>query len=398
MRSSTVDVPGSRKRPKDRKAQIAQVAAELFCARGYHGVGLEEIAATVGISAPAVYRHFENKYAILVHATRSLVATTLIATRPLPAEDPWIVVSEMVEALAHVAVEHRKTAGLYQWEWRYLTPEHRAEFRTDLGVLLQRMVTALSAARPELSPADAGALARATFSVIGSISTHRAPIPKGRAEDILQAAAFQVLRGEPPTPLAPLPEQPRPRKLQVGSRREVLLAESITLFRRHGYHAVSIEDIGRAAGINASSVYRYFPGKADILAAAFHRASERVTEATAAALTGAKNNTDALHRMIESYVDLTFERSDLVSVYLAENNNLPESDRHELRKAQRLHVEEWVRLVGATRPVTPPEARVFVHAAINVVTDLSRWVHFDRRTAMDHHLVRLMHTVIGPVS
>jgi AcrR family transcriptional regulator len=51
-----------RKRPRDRKDRIAQVAAELFCARGYHGVSLDEIAAAVGISAPAVYRHFPNKY------------------------------------------------------------------------------------------------------------------------------------------------------------------------------------------------------------------------------------------------------------------------------------------------------------------------------------------------
>ena len=44
--------------------------AELFCERGYHRVGIDEIAAVVGISGPAVYRHFPNKYAMLAHATR----------------------------------------------------------------------------------------------------------------------------------------------------------------------------------------------------------------------------------------------------------------------------------------------------------------------------------------
>ncbi len=143
-------------------------------------------------------------------------------------------------------------------------------------------------------------------------------------------------------------------------------------------------------GINASSVYRVFPGKADILAAAFYRASERVSEATTVALDGAVDAADALRRLTESYVELTFERSDLVSVYLAENSNLPGGDRHELRKVQRLHVEEWVRLLTEVRPELPaPEARVLVHAALNLVTDLSRWVRFDRRTGMDAHLVRL---------
>ncbi|GIF21632.1 AcrR family transcriptional regulator [Actinoplanes tereljensis] len=396
MRSPTVDVSGGRKRPKDRKAQIAQVAAELFCARGYHGVGLEEIAAAVGISAPAVYRHFENKYAILVFATRGLVDSALTATSRPPEEDGWATLEDQLEALARLATTHRDTSGLYQWEWRYLTPEHRAEFGDDLTTLLRRLATPLSAARPALTPADAAALARAALSIFGSLGTHRAAIAKTRAEQALRQAAYAVLHDEPPTPAVAPARRAADPGLRSGSRREIVLAESIQLFREHGYHAVNIEDIGAAAGINASSVYRYFPGKANLLAAAFYRASERVSEATATALAGATNDVEALHRMIESYVDLTFERSDLVSVYLAENNNLPESDRHELRKVQRLHVEEWVRLLGAVRPDLPtPEVRVLVHAAINLVTDLSRWVRFDRGTGMDRHLVRLMTTVLG---
>jgi AcrR family transcriptional regulator len=135
---------------------------------------------------------------------------------------------------------------------------------------------------------------------------------------------------------------------------------------------VSIEDIGRAAGIQPSSVYRYFPGKADLLAAAYYRAAERMATATAASLDAATDLDDALRRLVEGYVDLTFNQTDLVSVYLAENNNLPEQDRHELRRIQRMQVEEWVRLLCGIRPDLPaPDARVLVHAALNVVTDLS---------------------------
>ncbi len=204
-----------------------------------------------------------------------------------------------------------------------------------------------------------------------------------------------MLRDEPPTPAPVTAAFARESMMRAGARREILLAEAIRLFHQHGYHAVGMDDIGGAAGITPSSVYRYFPGKADILAAAFYRASERVAEATDAALAGTNVPRTALYRMANSYVGLTFERSDLVSVYLAENNNLPEADRHELRKVQRLHVEEWVRLLVAVRPdLHSTEARVLVHAAQNVVTDLSGWVRFDRRTGMDRHLVRLMLTVL----
>ena len=377
-----------RRRPKDRKDQIAQAAAELFCERGYHGVSLEEIAAVVGISAPAVYRHFDNKYAMLVAATRGLIDASLAAT---DVDD----LHGLLAALAGLAVTHRKTGGLYQWEWRYLTEEHRLEFGEGLALLRRRVAVPVMAARPDLTAPDADAIARAVLSIFGSLCTHRAVIARGRAEEVLIRAAIRVVYGDPPTPPGRRPPAVPHVELRMTARRELLLTSAIRQFRERGYHAVNIEDIGQGAGINASSVYRYFPGKGELLAAAFYRASERVAEATAAAMDGARDKSDALRRMIASYVELTFERSDLVTVYLAENNNLPEADRHELRKVQRLHVEEWVRLLLALRPeLSASQARVLTHAALNLVTDLSRWVRFDRRTAMDHHLVRLMDTVL----
>ena len=54
-----------RRRPKDRKAQIARASAESFSALGYHAVSMEAIAAKVGISAPALYRHYANRDGLL---------------------------------------------------------------------------------------------------------------------------------------------------------------------------------------------------------------------------------------------------------------------------------------------------------------------------------------------
>ncbi|GAA0448479.1 TetR family transcriptional regulator [Paractinoplanes deccanensis] len=388
MRTAAPDQP-ARKRPKDRKAQLATAAAELFCERGYHGVGLGDIATAVGISGPAIYRHFDSKYAMLVHATRQLMDAVLSAT-----DLPGAHLDELFGVLARLAVEHRRVGGLYQWEWRYLDHRDRAGFRRDLGTLFERLSSRIAAKRRDLTGADVDALVRAVLSVFGSLSTHRAPIAKGRAEQMLPRMAWAVVSAQPPTPSyvqdSPFDE------VRVGTRREIILAESVRLFREHGYHGVSLDQIGLASGINASSVYRYFPGKADILAAAFYRASARVADATLTALNGAAGDEDALRRLAESYVNLTFERADLVSVYLSEFNNLPAADRHELRKAQRLHVEEWVQLLLLLRPgLQPPEARVLVHAALNVVTDLSRWVRFDRRSRMDEHLTGLMLTILA---
>ena len=61
-----------RRRPKDRKAQIAQASAEAFSALGYHGVSMDAIAARVGISAAALYRHYSSKYELFRDAVLNL--------------------------------------------------------------------------------------------------------------------------------------------------------------------------------------------------------------------------------------------------------------------------------------------------------------------------------------
>ncbi|HEY1574147.1 MAG TPA: TetR/AcrR family transcriptional regulator [Pseudonocardiaceae bacterium] len=44
-----------------RRAVIERAATEVFAERGYHGAGMDEIAARSGISVPVLYDHFPSK-------------------------------------------------------------------------------------------------------------------------------------------------------------------------------------------------------------------------------------------------------------------------------------------------------------------------------------------------
>ena len=48
-----------------RREQILSTAAELFAARGFHGVSVVDLGHACGISGPALYRHFASKDAML---------------------------------------------------------------------------------------------------------------------------------------------------------------------------------------------------------------------------------------------------------------------------------------------------------------------------------------------
>ncbi|MGO4533975.1 SACE_7040 family transcriptional regulator [Leifsonia sp. 2MCAF36] len=49
----------------DRRAALLEAAAGLFAERGFNGVSIEDLGSAVGISGPAVYRHFPSKQAVL---------------------------------------------------------------------------------------------------------------------------------------------------------------------------------------------------------------------------------------------------------------------------------------------------------------------------------------------
>src|SRR6478609_5935149 len=49
----------------DRRAALLDAAAGLFAERGYNGVSIEDLGSAVGVSGPAVYRHFPSKPAVL---------------------------------------------------------------------------------------------------------------------------------------------------------------------------------------------------------------------------------------------------------------------------------------------------------------------------------------------
>ena len=63
--------PTVKRRPKDRKEQILEQAVRLFTERGFHSVKLEDIAEAAGVTARALYRHYENKQALLAAVIRT---------------------------------------------------------------------------------------------------------------------------------------------------------------------------------------------------------------------------------------------------------------------------------------------------------------------------------------
>ncbi|WP_227998437.1 TetR/AcrR family transcriptional regulator [Nocardia australiensis] len=381
-----------RRRPKDRKVQIIRAAARAFSDRGYYPVGVDEIAAEVGISGPALYRHFRNKYALLVAAAEEGARHLLGIARA--ADDPQLEPSRRLDALIKAMSEHtidiRREAGLYRWERRYLEREDRVRIRKIYDDLNATVAAPIARLRPTAPPEDVATLAAAVLSAIASISAHRTALSTARLLPLLHDMCWSILGAElPPASSSPDPG-PVVRGLPVTSKREQLLTEAIRIFGRQGYHEASIEEIGAAVGINASSVYRYFTSKADLLAAAFHRTGDRVAIAITEALAESSSRPDAVRRIAYQQARLTFTMPEIMPVYYAEFSNLPQAEQHKLRAIQRQNILEWANLLDGDQV----EARFRVHAAYGQVIDVGRLTKFDARPEQLARVCALMEAVL----
>ena len=383
----------ARRRPKDRKATIALAAAELFCARGYHNVGIEDIAAQVGITGPAIYRHFPSKQAVLTAAVAELVTTFAERVHSVDdVEDPADRLTAALRTIVSYTFDRRAAARLYQWEGRHLEADDLAALTEVFDSAVHALRDTLLDARPELSKKEAAVVMTAALSVVASPATHHASLARAKAEQVILERATAVLAARLPAAGLGTTRGYRPEQLALLPRRERLLIEAIRLFHERGYHAVGMSDIGEAAGINASSCYAHFPSKADLLAAAHYRATSRLEHATAEALVDAASPAQALDRLVDTYVRFVFEQADLTAVYVSESENLPPKDRHELRVAQRRHVDTWIGLLSEVDSGVPPAVLRFrVHAALNVAGELARSpgssVTLTRTSALVHRVL-----------
>jgi len=398
MARSTNRSDAVRRRPRDRKAQIARVSAEAFSELGYYGVTMELIASRVGVSATALYRHYSSKYELFRDAVLSLGQQLVDCTdfADQADRDPQQLLDRIHLALINTALANRESGGLYRWEARLLAPEDQRILIDQMRTVHKRIQRPLRELRPGLTSRQCWTLSTAALSVFGSLVDHRSKLPANQIRALLAELADAVLAtdiGDLPdedTPGAG-PERPDPGAGAPLSRYEALLTESMRLFNERGYHATSMEDIAEAVGIQASGIYRYFAGKADILAAAFRRSADRLSADIAEILRTHPDPPGALSAVIEAYVTRALDHPELDWVYYTERLNMSPADQAILNSLQRATVEEWVRLVVALRPAwTAAQARFAVHAAMALVIDVGRLIEY-RHTAHTHTaVVRLM--------
>ena len=194
----------ARRRDPDRKEKILAAAADLVAQRGFHAVSMTEIGTAVGISGAAIYRHFENKSALLVALFDRSIDDLLEHERVTleDSEDIASALASLIDRQVAFVVHDREFARVYHGQVENLPESDRVRLRRKQRLYLHTWEHLVLEIHKGFDDAGARTLVNAAIGAIQSPLFHNVGIPEDRLEGMLTRAAYAVLGLDPPKPAA----------------------------------------------------------------------------------------------------------------------------------------------------------------------------------------------------
>ncbi|MFI1676975.1 MULTISPECIES: TetR/AcrR family transcriptional regulator [Streptomyces] len=154
-----------------RREQILKEAARLFAERGFHGVGVDEIGAAVGISGPGLYRHFAGKDAMLAELLVGISGQLLTGGKHCVADvggSPERVLDALIQGHIDFALDDRSLITLHDRELDRLRDSDRKLVRQLQRQYVEIWVDVVRKVYPDLAENAARVAVHAVFGLLNS--------------------------------------------------------------------------------------------------------------------------------------------------------------------------------------------------------------------------------------
>ncbi|APA95495.1 SACE_7040 family transcriptional regulator [Nocardia seriolae] len=178
-----------------RREQLLVAGARLIADRGFLGMRLDDLGAAVGISGPAVYRHFPNKEALLVELLVGISQRLLDGGRAVveQATSPEQALDGLLDFHLDFALGEPELIRIQDRDLENLPESARRQVRRTQRQYVEVWVEVLRELHPDLPEPAARVQAHATFGLINS-TPHSAPATLAtRARPILRQMARAAL-------------------------------------------------------------------------------------------------------------------------------------------------------------------------------------------------------------
>jgi AcrR family transcriptional regulator len=179
-----------------RREQILRAAARLFAERGSRAVGVDDVGAAVGVTGPAIYRHFASKDAMLAEMLLRISEHLLEGGRDQVAaagDDALAQLRALIGFHVDFALDNPALITVQDRDLGSLAPADAAQVRRLQRRYVEIWVAVLARLHPAAEAAACRARAHAVFGLINSTphSAGRLPRPDMAAllAEMAEAAA-----------------------------------------------------------------------------------------------------------------------------------------------------------------------------------------------------------------
>jgi AcrR family transcriptional regulator len=125
---------------------------------------------------------------------------------------------------------------------------------------------------------------------------------------------------------------------RIRDRRDQLIRAALEVFQEKGFHAATVRDIGRAAGLTQGTIYNYVRSKEDILFLVCDRVVAEYISSMERAVAATGDPAARLREALRGVTRVMIEQSSTILLVYHESHNL---DRRSLRSLL-VRVQGWI--------------------------------------------------------
>ncbi|MFI5436614.1 TetR/AcrR family transcriptional regulator [Rhodococcus baikonurensis] len=183
-----------------RREVLLRVAADLFLRNPYDAVTVEMVCAEAGISGPGLYRHFQNKQALLITVVENpLEFLHRFARATAESEsDPRAALEAMVNFHIRSVLTAAPTTLIFLKNEHAFPEADRRRIRRAMNQYAEEWISAVSPSRPELAEAEVRLLANSVFSMLNTLPTLNRGLDQEAIVQTMSIAAIQALTARRP--------------------------------------------------------------------------------------------------------------------------------------------------------------------------------------------------------
>lgn len=180
----------------ERRSALLSEAARLFAGHGFDGVSIEDLGSSVGVSGPAVYRHFPSKQAVLAALLVGVSQGLLDGGRSVvdsAGDDASAALRALVRFHVDFALRDPDVIRVQDRSLPALGPQDRESVRDLQRRYIELWVDVLARLSPTTDRAELRLRAQATFGLLNSTPHSARSVTAARTRAVLEQMALAAL-------------------------------------------------------------------------------------------------------------------------------------------------------------------------------------------------------------